>query len=351
MSRKLTYEYVKEQIENFNNYKLHSTKYKNNSTKLDVECDKGHRYNVTWANFQKGTRCPECIGVKKLTFEFIKEQIEKENYILHSTEYVNNSTKLDVECNKGHRYKVNWNDFHNGNRCPVCAGNKKLTYDQVKEQIEKDGYKLLSKEYINANTKMEIRCDKNHIYSTTWDIFKQGHRCPVCAGLKKYTYVQVKEQIEKDGYKLLSKEYINNKTKLDIKCPLGHNFKMNYSKFRYGQKCPVCWQENSQSKAEKEVQEFVKSLFEYETVICNDRTQILNHNTGYYLELDVYLPNLNKAIEYNGIFWHSKPEQKIKDKIKKDQCKEKGIDLLVIDEQLYIADKYKILDKIKDFVI
>ena len=37
---------------------------------------------------------------------------------------------------------------------------KKLTYEYVKEQIEKEGYKLLSSEYVNSREKLELKCSK-----------------------------------------------------------------------------------------------------------------------------------------------------------------------------------------------
>jgi hypothetical protein len=42
---------------------------------------------------------------------------------------------------------------------------KKLTYEFVKEKIESvDGYKLLSKEYIDCMSKLSIQCNKGHQY-------------------------------------------------------------------------------------------------------------------------------------------------------------------------------------------
>ena len=54
------------------------------------------------------------------------------------------------------------------------------------------------------------------------------------------------------------------------------------------------------SKAEIEIQEFVKTITD--NVICNDRTQLVNPLTGCNLELDVYIPDKKKAIEYNGTY-------------------------------------------------
>lgn len=67
---------------------------------------------------------------------------------------------------------------------------KKLTYEYVKEQIEKKGYKLLSKEYKNAHTKLKIQCSKKHIYKVMWCNFKRGDRCPICGNKKGVPYAR-----------------------------------------------------------------------------------------------------------------------------------------------------------------
>jgi hypothetical protein len=57
---------------------------------------------------------------------------------------------------------------------------KRLTYEFVKEYIEKEGYKLLSDSYVNNRTKILIECDKGHQYSVLFNSFKAGHRCLTC---------------------------------------------------------------------------------------------------------------------------------------------------------------------------
>lgn len=85
---------------------------------------------------------------------------------------------------------------------------KKLSYEFVKEQIEKEGYKLLSKEYINAHSKLIVRCPKDHEYEIIYSNFKKGHRCPKCKYLNqvenlKLSYEFVKEQIEDSIWRVM----------------------------------------------------------------------------------------------------------------------------------------------------
>ena len=352
MSKKLTYEFVKEKIEK-EGYKLLSKTYKNNKNKLKVKCPKDHESKIRLSNFHYGQRCQECpscaIDKRRHSYEHVKELIEKEGYTLLSETYKNNRKKLKVRCPENHVYETTYYSFKSGRRCPECAGNKKLTYEHIKEQIENEGYALLSKEYKNANNKLKVKCSKGHKYKVNWGHFQQGVRCLECSGSKKLTYEFVKEKIEKEGYKLLSDSYKDSRTKLKVKCPEGHEYSVKWNNFQIGQRCPECYAESSISKPEKEVLEYVKTL--YGEVISNDRTQIANPETGFNLELDIWLPELNKAIEFNGRYWHSSYYTKRKDKIKKQQCEEKGIDLMIIDEEIWNLNKEKCLDKIRDFIL
>lgn len=93
-----------------------------------------------------------------------------------------------------------------------------MTYEQVKSYIESTGYILLSKDYINASLKLEIQCDKGHVYTASMSKFKMGRRCPHCARNVKLTYEHVKTLIETYNCELISPEYKSTKNKLIIKC-------------------------------------------------------------------------------------------------------------------------------------
>jgi predicted transcriptional regulator len=79
------------------------------------------------------------------------------------------------------------------------------------------------------------------------------------------------------------------------------------------------------SQGERDMVEYIKSIYSG-TVITSDRSTITP------LELDILLPDLNIAIEYNGVFWHS--ELSGKDKKyhinKTNLCATKGIRLIHI---------------------
>jgi len=287
---------------------------------------------------------------KIITYEHVREFIESEGYSLLSKEYKNNMTKMDVICSKGHQYKTTWANFRQGYRCNVCSiNNRRFTYKEVKEHIESTGYKFLSKEYKKIDDKITLMCIKGHIYNVTYNHFKRGRRCHICSGSKKYDYDDIKQKMKNEEYKLISKRYNNAFGKLDIICPYNHEFKMRWNDFQQGHRCPKCVNKECHSKLEKEVLEIVKNITEY-NIIANDRNQIINPLTNRYLELDIWIPSLKKAIEFNGTYWHDNEYSKYKDIIKKEQCKRKEIDLLVIDENDWRNDKSKCIDTIGEWL-
>lgn len=166
---------------------------------------------------------------------------------------------------------------------------------------------------------------------------------------KKYTYERVKSFIEKEGYSLLSDEYVKSVKKLQLQCPDKHTFNMCFNNFQNGQKCPICSFKDGKSKPEKEIIGHILQIYDGK-IIENDRTFIKNPVTNKMLELDIYLPDLNKAIEFNGLYWHSKENVKQRDIEKIKQCNEKEIDLLVLDEFHWVNNKEKCLSNITSFL-
>lgn len=232
---------------------------------------------------------------------------------------------------------------------------KKLSYEYVKNKIETTGYKLLSGNYKNTLSKLKVECTNGHKYKVIYGSFQQGHRCPICwsengnHGKTKLTYDYVKKQIEKEGYKLLSQKYKNINTKLKIECIAGHQYEVVYNSFQQGCRCPVCWELETYSRSEKDCFNVIKQITD-NNVIENDRTQIINPMTGYNLELDIYIPSLNKAIEFNGKYWHDNSYSKYKDNQKEIQCREKNIDLLTIWYQDWIDNREEQINNLEGFI-
>ena len=95
---------------------------------------------------------------------------------------------------------------------------------------------------------------------------------------------------------------------------------------------------------EREIGEYIKSLVGGPNVVENNR-DVLNG-----LELDIYIPHKNIAIEYNGLFWHSELNGGKSRKYhlnKTEICNQKGIRLIHIFEDEWVYRKQIVKDKLR----
>lgn len=345
MRAKLTHKQVKSSFEE-EDYTLLTKEYINNATKLEYICPKGHEHSITWNNWNSGYRCPYCAGQGKPSVDYIRKEFKKEEYILLSKEYKNNHSKLTYVCPAGHKHYTSWASWSIGNRCPHCSGNAKKDIRKIRDVFVSENYKLLSEIYTNANTKLDYICPEGHKHSTTWANWQNGKRCPICAGNIKHTYRFIKTHIDVDGYKLISNKYINAKSKLMVKCSKGHIFKTTWHNWQQGKRCPIC--PSQQSRFEKDIKLFLdRQEVDY---ISNDRSVLVNPLSNRPLELDIFFVSLNKAIECNGVYWHTKAKAQSRDKIKSKLCYDKGIDLLVVNDEDWYSNKMVVKNEIMKFL-
>jgi len=342
MAKRLTYEFVKEQFEK-EGYELLSKEYANAHNKLEYICPEGHRGSISWGNWQQRRRCLYCAGKIKKTIEFIRSEFAKEGYVLLTTEYINCDQKLEYICPNGHNSNSRWHDWHRGIRCSYCYGNAKLTIEFIRSEFAEENYLLLTKKYINSIQKLVYICPKGHKNSIRWGDWQRGIRCPYCAGNVKLTIEFVRSEFAREGYKLLTTEYKNSHQKLEYVCFRGHKNGIKWYSWQAGHRCPYCV--GKISKGEVEVRNFIESLGV--KVLSNDRSQIFNPETGNGLELDIFMPDFNKAVEYNGEYWHQDEDR---DLFKQELCKSKDIDLLIIWDKEWFNNSIKCKDKIIKFV-
>lgn len=129
---------------------------------------------------------------------------------------------------------------------------------------------------------------------------------------------------------------INNFGSYDIKCNVCNNiFEFNPSKngctriYTNKTPCYYCLPLNK-TNAENEIIKFIKTIYDGE-IITNTRSVINPY------ELDIYLPELNIAFEYNGLYWHSDIYKNNHYHLNKTKlCEDKNIKLIHIFEDEWI---------------
>lgn len=102
----------------------HSTEYINNATPLKFTCAHGHDFeSAPTTLWDQKSWCPVCGGNRvHKPLERLKKLAEARGGVLLSTKYVNDSTKVEFRCAEGHEWSTTPRAFvHNGSWCKRCA--------------------------------------------------------------------------------------------------------------------------------------------------------------------------------------------------------------------------------------
>ncbi len=182
---------------------------------------------------------------------------------------------------------------------------------EIKERLDSlypNEYTIISrkKEYTTKDyiTIKHKECGEEFTSNIGHLLYKRANRnhttrCPHCYGTKKYTIDEVKAtvtEISNDEYKVLSKVYDNNKTKLLFKhITCGYNYYTTFSSFLKGCRCPKC----HEYKNERTITDFLEDndiIFEGQKSFDG----LIGKKNP--LSVDFYVPDYNLIIEYDGEF-------------------------------------------------
>lgn len=295
MSRRLTIEEMRVVAANRGGVCL-SNGYKNLHSKLTWRCREGHTWDATPASIRNGGKwCPFCAGNRRLTTNEMQQLAESRGGRCLSKTYINSKTKLQWECSRGHTWWAKPAEVKNqGTWCPICSGKQKLDLNAMVQLAAKKGGKCLSSSYRNNRTKLLWRCATGHEFTMTPTHVKAGHWCPICAGVGHLSIQNMHELAKSRGGKCRSKKYINNKTKILWECCEGHQWRAVPNSIMSGRWCPEC----SAGLGERICREFFEQLFSSE--FPKSRPHWLRNQRGNLMELDGYSEELMIAFEHQG---------------------------------------------------
>jgi len=220
--------------------KLLEGKYEGGKSLFRIKCNKDHIWFARADHLKRGVWCPYCSGNVKLTLEELKILAKQRDGRCLSEKYINNRTKIKWKCKEGHEWEATADHIKNGAWCPICAGNRPKSIELFKKIAREKNGECISNDYINIHTKLKWRCEKRHEWSATPNSVKRGTWCPRCSGNVKLDLEELKFLAKKRGGKCLSKEYINNRTKLRWKCQEGHEWEAAPAHVKNGTWCRIC---------------------------------------------------------------------------------------------------------------
>ena len=249
----------------------------------------------------------------------------------------------------GHEWEVTVNNRYCGSGCRLC-GYKRVSKSR---RTPKPGESLLEK---NPELAQEWHPTKNNNLlpkdipfksnKKAWWIGRCGHEweavvygrtagngCPYCANLKVLVgYNDLESQfpdIAKEWHptknaELTARRVVSkaNKKVWWICSVCGNEWQATISKRALGQGCPICAKGTQTSFPEKAIVYYLRALGL--NVAENFRADWLDS-----FELDIYLPELRVAVEYDGYAWHKSPDKDIR---KSDLCKLNRVSLIRIRE-------------------
>lgn len=289
------------------------SEYINARTKITLKCTKGH-LRITTTNAivsqNSGRVCKECRGLnqngKKLDSTVQEEFLSKGFTKLE--EYKGALVKILAKNNNcGHEYLVRPSDVARGRAltCQKCNPSRRIGYTNTEfnEEIAQFDLETVTP-YKNMKTNILV---KNSICGHTYDV-NPGHllydnigiECKICTNSMSIKNRFFSELINNNIE--LKEEYTTCQDTLEVKnnnC--GHEYNVIPNNLVCGDSgliCRTCSPLVRVSKGEQEIYEFIIGV--YPGWVIQSERQILNNNK----ELDIVIPDLGIAIEYNGVRWH-----------------------------------------------
>ncbi len=206
---------------------------------------------------------------------------------------------------------------------------KEKYYYKLKDMLASEGYSLETplKEYLYGNKFVEYTCPNGHSGKVSYKQWKNSRgRCQKCEEEKRLQRIYKLADYYEHEIVGIEGKYIK------YKCRYGHENKTLLSNYYQGHDCKYCDFEGKSTKPELEIKEFLNSISIY-NIISNNREIISPY------EIDIFLPDYNLAIEYDGYPYHTekfKPDKNAHLK-KTILCENQGLQLIHIfyDEWLY----------------
>jgi hypothetical protein len=287
--------------------------YVNHKTHVSIKCKK-HKHTFTQSpdNHLEGKNgCKHCVqetirsktATKQEDFISKSISVHGDSFDYSSVEYVNTNTKVKILCKECGNYFEQIPKSHlKGHGCKLCSsrkaskgrqfinnnpGGKPKSIDLVLSEFREvhgDTYDYSKVKYKNKSTNITIICRKHGRFEQTPSTHRSGAGCPTCAIESRSKHFSkskedfIKEAVAVHGpssYNYSLVDYVNNRTKIKIKCKIHGVFEQTPGKHLSGKGCPTCSTEKKVADSLLSKEEVLKKfsavhpegLFTYENFV------------------------------------------------------------------------------------
>ena len=331
------------------NYSL--VNYTNNRTKVNIICEKHGIFQQKPNDHLLGKNCYKCSLENKPKKE-INYFIDKAKSI-HGDRYdyllinnVDENYKVEIICKEHGIFKQNIHNHINGQNCPKCAkfinlniGTDLLTKKFIKNAklIHDDKYDYSLVKYTKSNEKIKIICKEHGVFEQTPNNHLQKCGCIKCGYIengingRNNNFIEDAIKIHGNKYDYSMVEYNGNKNKIEIICKKHGIFKQKPCDHLQGIGCPKCNNSRGVNK--------ICRILENKNIgyLMEQTIENCVSPKNYPLKFDIYIPETNIYIEFDGIQHFEYKEKwggetvflyrKTCDKIKDDFCLSNNIPL------------------------
>lgn len=336
------------------------------------EC--GNEWEATVSNRIAGKGCPIC-GRKKQGL--VKEQnlvAQKGSFALHHPQLLKewDYDKNDVDpyeitidstrkvwwrchtCGYSWTTTVNHRTVRNSG-CPACrhkvatsSNCLETTHPDILKKWDYERNQNISPRNITAGSSKKVWwiCEEGHQWKAPVTSIVNGGMCPVCCGQQVQVgyndLATVNPELAKEWHPTKNGDWLPTQftagsscKKIWWLCPKGHEYQSTIASRSNGSGCPICEKERKTSFPEQAIFYYLRKITRAENRYLFDGKT----------EIDVYLPEYQIGIEYDGRYYHAGAEARLRELKKDALLLSKGISIIRVKE-VKDTSSYQDSDKI-----
>lgn len=295
------YEYIRIEKREYANY-------------LIIKCKLHDLFARTFhEHFKLNRGCPQCI-LKDEEKGYIEQSKIKHNnkYSYEKVIFLNKRDKVIITCHKHGDFEQSFSNHLNGQGCPKCKKNCKMTTDDFIERskiIHKNKYTYDKTKYINIFEKVIITCPEHGDFIQKPNEHVCGYGCYRCAGFIRTTddFIKKANIVHNNKYNYKKVVYESARKKITISCNDHGDFLQSPNDHLSGNGCQKC----AKTGFSKSCLEWLENLSKKENIFIQHAGNLGEKSVifdGKTYKLDGFCKENNTVYEFHGDLWHGNPK-------------------------------------------